>query len=232
MGHFALSDVYGGCFHSHERFSRADAGLAGARSEPFRVWLDDWSIRSVGDGFLPLRLRAGSNEVDLDLVLDSAKPLVLQGEDGLSRKGPTPGNASYYYSYTRLRARGTVDLAGRTWQIGGGSWLDREWSTSGLEEDQVGWDWFALQLEDGRDLMFYQLRRRDGSIEPLSHGALVAADGGKQPLTVDDVELEVLATWESPRGGIYPARWRLRLGCRRKGSTSPSSRCSPTRSST
>ncbi len=214
MAHFALTDVAGGRFHSDERFSRGAAGLAGARTAPFRVWLDDWSIASEGESsgdFFPLRLRARTGEVSLDLVLDAEKPLVLQGDGGLSRKGPTPGNASYYYSFTRLAARGTVGLAGADWPVAGSGWLDREWSTSGLEPDQVGWDWFALQLDDGRDLMFYQLRLRDGSIEPLSHGILVAADGASRHLSVDDVELAVLATWRSPGGTVYPGRWRLRI---------------------
>ncbi len=211
MAHFALTDVDGGEFHSWERFSRGAAGLAGAELEPFRVWVDDWQIASQGPGFLPLRLQARDDGINLKLTLDSDKPLVLQGEDGLSRKGATPGNASYYYSYTRLLAEGTVRLGAEEWRVRGSGWLDREWSTGGVEKDQVGWDWFALQLEDGRDLMFYQLRLRDGSIEPLSHGSLVAADGSSRTLALDDVDLEVLRIWRSPRGGEYPARWRLQV---------------------
>jgi predicted secreted hydrolase len=211
MAHFAVADADGGGFHSWERFSRGAAGLAGAELEPFRVWVDDWRIASCGEDFLPLCLHARDDGVSLDLTLDTEKPLVLQGEDGLSRKSATPGNASYYYSYTRLRAEGAVRVGGGVWDVRGSGWLDREWSTGGLEEDQVGWDWFALQLDDGRDLMFYRLRRAGGSVEPLSHGSLVAADGTSRRLALEDVELEVLRTWRSPSGTDYPAGWRLRL---------------------
>ncbi len=135
---------------------------------------------------------------------------MLQGERGLSRKGPEPGNASYYYSLTRMPVRGTVSLGRESLAVEGLAWMDREWSTSALGEDLAGWDWFALQLDDGRELMFYQLRRKDGQADPFSAGALVDAQGGARPLARDDVRLEVLATWRSPPSGVtYPARWRL-----------------------
>lgn len=211
LAHFALSDVDGGRFHSFERTARGALGLAGAETGPFRVWLDDWRAESTGDGFLPLRLRAADGDVTLDLELTSDRPPVLQGDAGLSQKSPEPGNASYYYSYTRMPARGTVRVGERAHGVAGDAWLDREWSTSGLGDDHVGWDWFALQLADGRDLTFYQLRRRDGGVEPLSHGSLAGPDGGVRPLRLDDVELEVVDTWTSPRGAVYPAGWRLRI---------------------
>jgi predicted secreted hydrolase len=148
--------------------------------------------------------------VAIDLVLDSAKPVVLQGERGLSRKGPEPGNASYYYSLTRMPARGTVRLGADTLPVDGLAWMDREWSTSALGKGLAGWDWFALQLDDGRDLMFYRLRRKDGSADPFSAGTLVDSQGGARSLGAADVRVEVLSTWRSPRSGVtYPARWRL-----------------------
>src|SRR5262249_50681318 len=159
---------------------------------------------------LPMRLHAAENGTAIDLTLESAKPVVLQGERGLSRKGPEPGNASYYYSLTRMPARGTVRLGGETLAVDGLAWMDREGSTSALGKDLAGWDWFALQLDDGRDMMFFQLRRRDGETDRSSAGALIDARGGARPLAHDDVRIEVLATWRSPRTGVsYPARWRL-----------------------
>lgn len=212
MAHFALTDAAGRRFHAFERFARGAAGLAGARGGPFRVWLEDWRAVSSGDGFTPLRLEAAAGEVALDLTLEAAKPPVLQGDSGLSRKGPEPGNASYYYSLTRMPARGTVTVAGEAVPVTGLAWMDREWSTSVLSPGQVGWDWFSLQLDDGRDLMFYRLRRDDGSPDPRSAGSLVAADGSRRPLSADEVVLEVLERWESPASGaLYPARWRLAL---------------------
>src|SRR5262249_45545600 len=136
--------------------------------------------------------------------------VVLHGERGLSRKGPEPGNASYYYSLTRMPARGTVRLAGETLAVEGLAWMDREWSTSALGQDLAGWDWFALQLDDGREIMFYQLRRKDGAADRWSAGTLVGAYGHAQSLSGDDLRIETLATWRSPKSGVtYPARWRL-----------------------
>jgi predicted secreted hydrolase len=120
-----------------------------------------------------------------------------------------PGNASYYYSIPRLATEGTITVDGRRHAVKGESWLDREWSTSALEEGQVGWDWFGLQLDDGHELMVYRLRRRDGSVDPHSAGTLIAPDGAARPLGHADIEMKVLSEWRSPRGGTYPARWRL-----------------------
>ncbi len=217
MAHFALSapgDPAAG-FFSYERFARGAGGLAGAATGPFRVWLEDWSV-SGGEGIPPLRLRAAAEEVAIDLTLAPGKPPVLQGDRGLSQKGRGPGNASYYYSLTRLPSTGRVVVRGETFEVSGLSWMDREWSTSSLDEGVVGWDWFSLQLDDGRDLMAYQLRRADGSADPLSAGSLVASDGGVVPLLAADYRIEPLATWRSPKTGrTYPSRWRLVLPAER-----------------
>ncbi|MEN9935944.1 MAG: hypothetical protein RLZZ387_2523 [Chloroflexota bacterium] len=210
MAHFALSDVSAGRFYAFERFSRGAAGLAGAEGEPFRVWLEDWSAEGLGPQGTPMRLRAAQGDVALDLTLEAGKPPVLQGDRGLSQKSAERGNASYYYSLTRMPATGTMRAGGAEHAVSGLAWMDREWSTSALGPDQVGWDWFALHLDDGRDLMFYQLRLRDGASDPYSKGVLVAADGTSRRLARDEVTLETTGEWTSPRtGGAYPAGWRL-----------------------
>jgi predicted secreted hydrolase len=210
MGHLALSDIGGGRFHATERFSRGALGLAGARTEPFRVWLEDWSAEAMGNTALPMRLTARGEDVSLSLVLEEGKPPVLQGDRGLSQKGAEPGNASYYYSLTRMPTRGQVTVDGRAYEVTGQSWMDREWSTSALGEEQVGWDWFSLQLSDGGELMYYQLRRRDGTVDPFSAGTLVPAHGEPVRLSREDMRVEVLDTWTSPdSGATYPARWKL-----------------------
>jgi predicted secreted hydrolase len=210
LAHFAVTDVRGGQFFAFARSSRAALGLAGARGEPFRVWLEDWVADADSGTALPMRLRAAEGPIAIDLVLESAKPVVLQGDRGLSRKGVSPGNASYYYSLTRMPVHGTVHLGRETLSVGGLAWMDREWGTSVLSKDLAGWDWFALQLADGREMMFYQFRRKDGAADPFSAAALVDREGGTQPLAPDDVRIEVLATWRSLRSGVtYPARWRL-----------------------
>jgi predicted secreted hydrolase len=212
MAHFAVTDAAGRRFVAFERMSRAALGLAGAESVPLRIWLEDWTAEGPPGGSLPLRLRAAQNGAAIDLVLSSAKPVVLHGERGLSRKGAGPGNATYYYSLTRMPTRGTVRIGGAAYPVEGESWLDREWGTSALSQDQAGWDWFGLQLEDGRELMVYRLRHRDGSADPRSGGTLVRADGSTRSLTLEDVDVEVLGSWSSPATGVrYPARFRLRI---------------------
>ena len=213
MAHFAVSDPDGaagrGRFLSFERFARGAAGLAGAEVTPFRVWLEDWSAEG-GDELPPMRLRAADGPAALDLLLSPGKPPVLQGERGLSRKGREPGNASYYYSFTRLPTTGRIVLDGESREVSGLSWMDREWSTSSLDEGVVGWDWFSLQLDDGRELMAYGLRRADGSLDPLSAGTLVAEDGSARSLGADEIRIEPRGSWRSPASGRgYPSSWRL-----------------------
>jgi len=212
MAHFAITDVQGNRFLHFERTGRGALGLAGATGRPLRVWLDDWSAEGKKTSTLPIRLRAAEDEASIDLALDTARPIVLQGDRGLSRKSASPGNASYYYSMTRLATRGSVRLDGVSFPVEGNSWLDREWGSSSLEKGQTGWDWFALQLSDGRDLMFYRLRRGNGTTDPFSAGTLVLADGSVRPLSPDDVRIETLGSWRSPKSGArYPSRWRVLL---------------------
>lgn len=210
MGHFTVSDLQTGRFHAFERFSRSALGLAGARAEPFKVWAEDWSAESVGVETFPMRLTARGGDVAVSLVLEQGKPVVLNGDRGLSQKGSEAGNASYYYSLPRMPTRGEVTVDGRTHAVTGESWMDREWSTNTLGTAVVGWDWFSLQLSDGSELMSFQLRRRDGTVDPSTSGTLVPATGEPVHLTAKDLRLEVLDTWTSPHSGVeYPARWRL-----------------------
>ncbi len=212
MAHFAVSDVAAGQFHVFQRFSRVALGLAGASARPFRVWLEDWSVAEDTAQPLSMRLSAEENEVGLQLVLTPAKPIVLHGDKGLSQKGVGPGNASYYYSLTRLRSAGVLRIGAEEFQVQGLSWMDREWGTSVLSEDVRGWDWFALQLSNGQEVMLYQVRRTAGDIHPLSSGSLVRADGTTRALTLADFQIDVLQTWQSPVDGtIYPSQWRLRI---------------------
>lgn len=210
MAHLALTDENGQQHYSAQRFAREALELAGVRTTPFRLWLEDWRITSE-NGHFPWTIKVSTPEFSMDLQLRPAKPPVLQGEDGLSQKSATPGNASYYYSMTRLSSEGVLQVGPEKYEVQGLSWLDREWGTSLLGADQQGWDWFSLQLNEGTDLMFYQLRRTDGSPDPHSGGSWVDGEGQSSRITQDQIQLTPLGWWTSPGGNRYPIRWRMQL---------------------
>lgn len=216
MGHLAISDMETGNHLFEERFSRGAAGLAGARAEPYRVWLEDWFVEIQDgaavspDGELPMVLNAKLEGAGLELNLEPEKPLVLHGDRGYDRKGYEAGNASYYLSFTRLNTSGTIRIGESEAEVEGLSWMDHEWSSSALEERQEGWDWFSIQLNNDYDLMYYQLREEDGSLSEFTTGTLVGPYGDTTGFTHEDFELEVLDYWISPvTGGRYPVRWLL-----------------------
>jgi predicted secreted hydrolase len=213
VAHFAITDVARGEFRFAQKYSRQALGLAGAQSEPFRVWLDDWTLEadSAAAGHGGWQLHAQEQDYELTLAAEPLAAPVLNGEQGLSRKSAEPGAASYYYSIPRIAVRGQLVRAGRAVGVQGLAWLDREWGSGALGQTQQGWDWFALQLKDGSALMFYALRKRDGSRDSHSAGTWVDAAGKARALSNDDVQIDVIDYWSSPRGGRYPARWRLRV---------------------
>lgn len=210
MAHFALTDVGAQTFSASERFQRGTLGLAGAQAAPLRVWVDDWQFVSPADG--QVRIVAASADAAVDLTLDLTAPVLLQGDDGLSQKSAGLGNASYYYSIPRMQTRGTVRSGAVSTAVSGLSWLDREWSTSALAPDQVGWDWFALHLDDGSDLMLYQLRTPTGATHPYSSGMHRSADGTQTRLAATDITWTPRGSWISPHtSAAYPAAWQLTI---------------------
>ncbi len=200
-----------------ERFARGAGGLAGATGQPFRVWLEDWQAEATNAEGSALRLVARDGDLSLDLRLEAGKPLVAHGDRGLSPKSAEPGNASYYVGYTRLSARGAVATEDAApVEVQGQAWFDHEWSTSALGAGALGWDWFSLQTDDGRELMYFQIRREDGSLEPASGGTLVEPDGSTRRIASSDLRLQVTRRWTSPEtGATYPAGWRLALPAER-----------------
>jgi len=207
MVHAALSDVAAGRHIARERFARGALGLAGAQANPLRVWVEEWRLEEQQVGEWRLLLDGG--DFSLDLALEPLRPPLLQGDKGLSRKSAEPGNASYYYSITRLATGGRIRVGGREYPVQGLSWLDREWSTSALGKQQVGWDWFSLQLDEGSDLMFYHLRERSGESSAQSAGSVVRAGGTQLGLKADDVILTARRWWENRIGVRYPIAWEL-----------------------
>lgn len=218
LGHFAISDVEGEEHLFEERYSRGAAGLAGAKVEPYRIWLEDWEIirvdpKTSDDKNFPVQLKAKMGEGSaIDLKVTPAKPLVLQGEDGYDKKGEEEGNASYYLAFTRMNTEGYITIKDQNYEVSGSSWMDHEWSTSALDREQEGWDWFSIQLSNGYDLMYYQLRNADGSVSEFTVGSLVDPNGNKITINPDEVELEVLNQWQSPHSGAeYPSRWIMKI---------------------
>jgi len=211
MAHFAVTDVAERRFRAVQKLSRAALDLAGGDGEPARVWIDDWSLAAAPGGAGRWTAHASQAGYAIELTLTAAGAPVLNGVEGLSRKAADPGAASYYYSVPRLRVRGSLTRGGETLAVRGLAWLDREWGSGGLGRDQEGWDWFALQLDDGSALMFYALRDRGGGRDPFSAGTWVAPDGAVQPLGSADVAIDVEDHWRSAAGDRYPARWRLRV---------------------
>jgi predicted secreted hydrolase len=212
FGHLAVSDIAGGKFFYKERVDRAALNQSGADTKQMNVWLQEWKIETVDVKREIYRLNAGEENMAVDLTLTPLKPLVLQGERGMSRKSMTPGNASNYYSYPRLQTEGTLRIGQETFAVNGVSWFDHEFSTSALGEEQAGWDWFSIELDSGCELMLYQMRNKNGTIDVASQGTWIALDGKRIELRRDDFQIEVLDTWKSPHSkAIYPSRWRLHI---------------------
>jgi predicted secreted hydrolase len=210
FAHMSLTDAGGRRHEFFERFSRGAAGLSGAIGEPFRVWLEDWRADGIAPDGSAVRLRANEGNWGLELEIAATKPLVLHGDHGLSPKSAEPGNASYYVGYTRMTATGQVFAGGPPVAVRGTAWFDHEWSTSALGPGAIGWDWFSLQLGDERELMFFQIRRDDGTVEPVSGGTLVEKDGRTRRLGASEVTIEVLDRWKSSdSGAVYPVHWRV-----------------------
>lgn len=211
FAHFALVDGLAGKFWYHDRASRTGPGLAGARTGSMDVWTLDWSAKMVGNTIF---LKAHEGEIDLNLKLSPRKPKIFHSENGLSKKGANPGQSSYYYSFTDLKTKGTIgtSLVRQPIEVTGTSWFDQEFGSNQLTPDQIGWDWFGIHLSDGRDIMIYQLRKKDGTIEPASSGTIIEKDGTSRHLRQSDIILNVLTQWKSPgSGSIYPARWRITI---------------------
>lgn len=230
FAHFAITDAKDNTHNASEIFSRGAAGLAGASGAPFHVWIENWSSTAVNPDASSVELKADDGKMALDLTLNAIKPPVVHGEKGISQKTETSGNASYYVSFTRMLTQGSLRINGEPLQVTGTSWFDHEWGTTGLGVNAAGWDWFSIQLDDNRDdtrsrpgtssverdrvseVMFFQIRNKDGSIEPLSSGTLVQADGTTTFLKRDDVKITPQSFWTSSYSqGKYPSQWLVEI---------------------
>ncbi len=209
LAHLALTDVDGKRFYPHERLNRAGPGVAGASFEKRRVWNGNWSAQWNGER---QTITAIADEFHFQLTLDPAKPPVIHGTDGVSQKAAGRGKASHYVSFSRLTVSGDLEVEGSRYAVGGTAWMDHEWFTAQLDASQAGWDWFSIQLDDGRDLMLFQLRDKSGKIDAYSSGTIVDARGVARHLTAREFLLEPGRDWVSPKTRArYPVGWRIRV---------------------
>lgn len=210
LGHFTLSDIYNNKFYYSQKYSRESSGLSGVNINPFfELWIEDWYINNKDNKY---NLIAENDNFKINLSLEETKPIVLNGNKGLSQKSIKKGNASYYYSHTRLKTKGQISINDEIIEVEGLSWFDREWSTSVLEKSQKGWDWFSLQLEDGREFMLYQLREKDNKADNNSSGTFIYKDGTYRNLKKGDFSIEVIDHWFSNKTNIkYPSKWNLKI---------------------
>ena len=215
MGNLALSDVQNTKFYAFERVNREALDFSGAfvtDEGNFRIWIDDWIIDGAGSDLPTVRILAKEGLLKIDLTLQSIKPVILNGQLGLSQKNQELGGASYYYSCTRMATEGFITLGKENMQDAGLSWMDREWSTSALSEKQIGWDWFGLQLSDGRDLMLYQFLTEEGKVDSNSSGTIIEQDGTYHFLNFDDFAITNLDHWISRISGTqYPSTWQIEI---------------------
>jgi predicted secreted hydrolase len=214
MTHLAVSDAKGRRYRFAEKLSRGGPGLAGAMADRYQVWNDDWNagIRDQGSGIREHVLKASSPQAGVEFTLGEGKAPAINGVNGISQKGSKPGNASHYYSLTRMPTRGTLTIDGERFEVTGESWMDHEFGTSFLEPGQRGWDWLSIQLADNRELMLYQLRRADGSRDPRSSGTLVDANGRTTHLSNNDFMLTPgKTTFKSKNGAVYPTEWTIAI---------------------
>ncbi len=209
FAHFALTDQKEKAFMFREKISRGALEQAGAGTDRFHVWVEDWSLKGEGTDHL---LEARDPSMTIRFRLTPLKPPVVNGMDGVSQKAEGDGYASYYYSLTRMKTGGELTLRGERMTVEGISWMDHEFGSNQLREYQVGWDWFSLQLGNNTELMLYLIRHQDGTLDPYSSGTLTYPDGASRHLTLEEFEIEVKGTWKSRKtGGRYPARWRIRI---------------------
>ena len=213
LAHFTLSDIESGNFYHDVRYARGGAGLAGATVDPlYRVWLEDWQIKAENAGATRLGIAAASADFAVDLQLRQLKPPALQGDGGLSPKSADLGNASYYYSLSRLVTKGRITVRDETFDVSGNTWMDHEFSTSALGDKAQGWDWFGLIFDDETELMVGQIRLTDGGIDSAFGGLLIYPDGSTRYLKSTEVRIDVTDTWRSPHNGAaYPAGWEIKI---------------------
>ena len=217
FAHLAITDEFKKKFGYLEKISRGSLGEAGASSykpseKTFRIWIEDWSIEGAGPTIQNHSLKAGDKNFGIELLLTPEKNPVIHGQNGISQKAEGEGYASHYYSISRLKTEGKIFLQNKEISVQGISWMDHEFGSSQLREYQAGWDWFSIQLANGMELMFYQIRWKDGKVDPHSSATIISPDGTHQHLAKKEFQIEALDQWKSSKSSaIYPSKWKIRV---------------------
>ncbi|MFL6464844.1 MAG: lipocalin-like domain-containing protein [Bryobacteraceae bacterium] len=214
LAHLALSDIDGHEFYHTRRLNRAGPGLAGGSLHDSRYWNGNWQVRwlDVESGHQALEAVCDRFRLQLDLTPEKAP--VIHGREGVSRKGPLPGEASHYLSFTRLRAKGDLQWKNTTYSLTGLAWMDHEFFTEPADDALLGWDWFAIQLNNRQELMLYRIRRNSGEKDHFSSGTFVDEKGKSYFLSAADFSLIPGELWRSPDSGYqYPVSWRISVPC-------------------
>jgi len=208
MAHLALSDVNGRRFYRDERINRAGPGIAGIDERTGLIWNGNWQVQVAASRQV---LHALNEQLAIQLDFQAAKPPVIHGRDGISRKAAGAGRASHYISFTRLLASGNIAVDGKTFAVEGTAWMDHEFFSDSMDANETGWDWLSLQLDDNTELMLYRLRHRDGSVDPYSAASYIDAQGRCTFLVLNDFTLTPAGqAWSSPQtGGAYPIEWHI-----------------------
>ncbi|HEY4979451.1 MAG TPA: lipocalin-like domain-containing protein [Candidatus Acidoferrum sp.] len=210
LAHLALSDIDGGTFYHTERFNRAGPGIAGIDEVKQKIWNGNWDVSWNGSD---QQLSAVDSRFNFSLLLQPEKSPVIHGENGVSQKAEGAGRASHYISFTRLNTSGSIEVQRKIYKVSGLTWMDHEFFTHQLETIQIGWDWLSIQLADHSEIMLYQIRRKDGSIDPFSSGTYVDEHGKSTALHSSDFVLTPYGeTWKSPStSATYPIQWKIAI---------------------
>lgn len=207
LAHFAVTDEQEKKFVFYEKLNRKGVKFADARQDAYHVYNEGWSVTQLGDKFA---LKADGKDYAVNLILNAVKPPVVHGKDGVSQKASCAGCASHYYSMPRLTCQGLIFVKDKPLEVTGQAWMDHEFGSNQLTGDQVGWDWYSIQLSGNRELMLYVMRREDGTFEKQSSGTYIDASGKVTHLNLADFKIEKTGTWTSPKTkGTYPMGWKV-----------------------
>ena len=213
FSHFSVYSAKKNKHYFSEKISRGALGQAGASTEKFKVWIDDWKAE-IADRNQPNKILifAKKDKLYLDFELEPQKNPVIHGTNGISQKSSGVGQASHYYSFTRLKVNGSLSIEGKRIGVNGSAWMDHEFGSNQLGKEQIGWDWFSIQLSNNTELMLYLMRNKSGSYDLTSSGSLIASDGSVIHLSLNDFKIKNKRFWKSKKSkALYPVEWVIEV---------------------